>query len=575
MADREDFATAVGALIKDVRWYQGGLNTSFPVNDPLGALADGDYRVTGDSTAAALGLPGGAGNLKQVSYGTFGMHLYTSQFGGVATRIWQDSVSAWGSWVNPHETYTDQVAEQITWYHGGLAADAPVNAPLGGMKDGDYRISTDARAVTDLGITGGAAGRFTQISYGTFGIQINTHLTGTVARLWSDGSQAWGSWVPHGTSTPAPTPVDGGAASGMKVVPLALTLGHGGGANPSTSGTVRIPMHWGAPVVRWRLHVRNINPREGIRDLFTGPVGFPQGLWLGEDLGDGAAGTLTQVHAAFSTPDNGDEYVSGWITHELPADSQHLLSFAYEATDQVVRNAGGMWTSVGHVADSTTATWTKELMGPLDLWIEAETPAGTPVVAVIGDSLSVGSASTLPVHDSTLSQHMRAWGGLPIHYAHVGDTLHSWNGYGDNFSEDYKKGRWLHLAQPDSVLFALGSNDIFGYSQATVPTMQGRFEQTLGWVREALSENVFFSTITPRTADTTVQEQVRRDYNAWMKTRTDTRQVFDFAAAISTDDETIIPEYDGDGVHLTTAGYAAEAAILRYLTAPAPLYRTV
>lgn len=576
MADLNDFAAATGALIKGARWYRGGLSAASPLNGPLGSIEDGEYRVTYDTTAASLGLPGGrAGIVSQVSYGDFAFHTHQS-IDGTSYRVWRAGPALWGSWVTPAKAYTDaaisasaaSLTSSLTWYRGGLAGTAPISGPLGSIADGVYRINYDSRAA-ELGITGGGAGEFVQVSFGEFGFQRNTHLGGTVTRGWSPATSSWGAWTPQGGGSAPAAPAT--TASGMKRVPLALTLGHGGGAHSVTEGTVRFPMEWAAPVGRWRLHIRNANPREGT--VRTGAIDFPQGVWVGADEGDGIASSLVQVAPAFTTATDGSEYVTGWINHDLPADSKHLLSLAYVASDTVTTNVGGSWTSPGQIADSTSGTWTGQIMSPLDVWIEAEVPQTVPVVAVIGDSLSAGTGSTIPVRDSALSQHMRAWGGLPIHYAAAGDTLNSWNGAIPG-ADTYKKTRWSALAKPDAVLFALGSNDIFGQSQ-TLAQMQTRAESVVAWAKANLTGRIFYATITPRTGVTGAQEDVRRQYNDWLRARTDTQQVFEFAAAISADDETILPEFDADGIHLTTSGYAAEAATLRYLVPAGPVYRTV
>ncbi|MEE2568612.1 SGNH/GDSL hydrolase family protein [Pseudarthrobacter sp. J64] len=549
-------------------YYQGGLLSTAPVNDPLGSLKDGVHRVTSDARAAELSLPDSrAGRLIQLSSGTFGIHFYESLL-GQSIRLWSSGTNTWGTWTKPANTYTDTAMNSVKWYQGGLTATAPINEALGALVDGDYRVTQDVTAAA-LGLPDGRAGNFKQLSFGTFGFHSHTTLLGTSVRLWSSTSTAWGAWT---------KPESGGAASsGMKLVPLVLTAGHGGTAYAQTTATVRYPMWWGAPISRFRVHIRNINPRENA--VRTGAVSFPQGLYVGTAAAwDGTLAAPTQIAGAFSTPENGDDWVSGWVEKELPADSKHLLSGAYVASNTVMNNAGACWTSPTEAANSTAGAWTQGSMAPFDVWIEAETPSMTPTVAVVGDSLSAGTSSSLPVLDSVLSQYMRSWGGLPIHYAHVGDSFNSYNGGGAAGSADYKKNRWLHLAAPDSVLIPLGSNDIFGNS-APLSTMQSRCTTFVAWAKANISSTVFLSTITPRDLETGAKEDVRRQYNLWLKEQTTpnglARAVFDFAAAISLDDETIRPEFNGDGIHLNTAGYAAEAAVLRNLTSPAVMYRTI
>lgn len=572
-----------------VKWGQGGMLATAQINGSLGAVKDGQHWATSDTRAGELNLPDSrAGVVTQVSSGTFGLHVYESLL-GTSIRLWSDGSQSWGAWTNPANKYTDAAVAAVKWYHGGLTATAPINGPLGAVLDGEWRVTSDARAV-ELNLPSGRAGDFKQISYGTFGFHVYETLVGTFKRLWSDETQTWGAWGdPASLYTDAVVAAALGEAksytdeankpsSGNKLVPLILTAGHGGQNYGMTTGTVRHPMWWGAPIFRARVHIRNINPREN--QVRTGAVNFPQGLYIGDaTTWDGTATNLRQIAAPFTTPENGDGWVSDWFDFDAAADSKHVLSAAFTATGTVVANAGACWTSPGAVADSTAGTWTQANMSPFDIWIEAETPATTPTVAMVSDSTGAGSGATFPVLDSVLSQHMRAWGGLPIHYTHVGDSFHSYNGGGAAGSEDYKKDRWLHLARPDAAVLGLGNNDIFGVGKATLATMQSRYTQTAEWMLQALSPTLFLTTVTPRDLETGASEDVRRAYNPWLKEQTRpsgaARGVFDFSAAVSSDNETIDAPYNADGIHLTTAGYAAEAETLRNLTSPAVMYRSV
>lgn len=144
---------------------------------------------------------------------------------------------------------------------------------------------------------------------------------------------------------------------------------------------------------------------------------------------------------------------------------------------------------------------------------------------------------------------------MPVHYAHSGDSMLSW---------DTTATKWAMYgdlpALADAVIFGMGSNDVFG--GYTLADLQARFATVMASIRHRISPNVYGATIMPRTAITGAMETVRRDYNAWLKTHPDLRKVFDFAASISTDDETITPAYNADGTHLTTAGYAQNAGTL-------------
>ena len=87
-------------------------------------------------------------------------------------------------------------------------------------------------------------------------------------------------------------------------------------------------------------------------------------------------------------------------------------------------------------------------------------------------------------------------------------------------------------------------------------------------MRKFVSPVVYDMTILPRTSVTGDAETLRRSYNAWLP-KSGTRQVFNIVPAVSTDDETLMPAFDADGIHLNTAGYAAIAGVVPTSTLPA------
>lgn len=368
---------------------------------------------------------------------------------------------------------------------------------------------------------------------------------------------------------------DTSAGSGMKRLPLALTLGHPN-ANAATSGQHRIPFRFNAPITRWRLHCSLMQPKTGVpRGTNVSVTGVKVGLHAGSGV---FSSTPFNAAGPFQVSEDGSDWTSPWVSgFDIGDDKEMLLSFGYTATDAPWNLIGGSWASSdpGTFADLAPAGMTLGKSTPLDWWIEAETYAQTPALGVFGDSLSCGAGATVPVYDSMLSQLCRRIGALPVHWAASGDAMASW-------LEEYapfKRDRWDHLDRPDSVIWAMGNNDAFG-RVFDLPTMQSTWAAMLPIVQQHMSPVIYGSTITPRTGDTSAQEQVRRDYNAWLATRLDIdgplggyRDLFDFVTPISADDETIRPEFDADGVHLNTAGYAAQAlAVNRPVTSPRVQY---
>lgn len=362
--------------------------------------------------------------------------------------------------------------------------------------------------------------------------------------------------------------VDAAPAAGMKRVPLALSLGHGSDYAGAAAATVRIPLLFMPDIPRYRLHIRNDNPRTGA--LRAGGGSFT-GVWQGVHATDGAfTGTPTQVLPAFETPEDGSEWVSDWINAPLGGGTEYLLSFGYtsSATPGPSLNAGGCWrndTTAALGATVSGASFVRENLIPFDIWIEAEVASTVPVLAGVGDSLTCGIGADFTVADSWVSQWARMHHGLPMHFAIGGTQMASWH------RNMYVLNRWSSLSRPDAVVVGIGSNDVF--TGATLTQMKDRLTALAPLVLEKISARMYGATVMPRSNQTGATEDVRRAYNTWLRTQPNGfREVFDFAGSISTDDENITPAYAAtDLTHLNAAGYAQNAAaISSQITAPAP-----
>lgn len=374
---------------------------------------------------------------------------------------------------------------------------------------------------------------------------------GTSATQWKrfKGSGGFSAWVRMDagvvdlTAVPDTPPQ---SAAQLRTVPLTLTVGGSGTAGP-TSGSYRMPVKYGATISRWRLHFRNNNPRFGT----DGPAATISAVYAGPASGGQFTSAPAQIATGLTT--GSSDAVTPWQATPLTAGTEYAIAYTFtaSATNAVV---GGGWSASS--VNSTSATLTRVVSLPLDVWIEAEVEPTVPVVAAFGDSLASGVAATLPVYDSWLSQWARTRGVLPVHYTASGDTMAGWS-----TASAYKWQRWQHLPRPDAVLHAMGNNDVFG--GADLATLKARRATTIALLQRYVSPVVYSLTITPRTSDTSAQEQVRRDYNAWLKGMPDAaRDVFDVVPAISANDEAISPGFDADGIHLTTAGYAAMAGTI-------------
>lgn len=444
---------------------------------------------------------------------------------------------------------------------------------LDALDSGRYHVWT-AGVAKSLGLPAGTNGGVLALDVITPTVKIMRYTPYNVDEDWKNrrGGGAWLGW--KRTDLPAPPAsngTSGGSGSGYKTVPLALTLPSVGNSTTSiTQRSERHPMSWNAPINRFRVHIRNGEYRIG--QFATGAIPFT-GLWFGPqgaNPGDYASAP-TLLHGAFTTPADGGEWVSRWFPYSLAAGAKYMLSYGFTVT------AGQkFYYHVGNSFATNMAADASAVDGPpgsglplLDVWIEAETLAGTPVIGSLGDSISCGVGATSPVQDSWLNKYAFEKKALPVHYGGSSETLA--NSLDVNME---KWTRWSGMARPDALIMALGSNDIF--TGATLATVQANMGNVIAAVRAYVSDSVHLGTITPRTGVTGAQEDVRRSFNAWAKTLPlGTRDVFDFSAAVSSDDETIIPEFDADGIHMTTAGYAAmSGAIARPVTAPPLVYAT-
>lgn len=380
----------------------------------------------------------------------------------------------------------------------------------------------------------------------------------------------------------------GAGSVGTRRVPLALTLGQDDytvDLSKRAAASNRIPIRFSTSVPKWRIHLRNANPRTG--RVFPGAVTI-DGIWLGVhdrasvtytlepsvNKGGKYLGAPTKLVESFTTPEDGSEWVSEWFTTEIGDGTERLLEIAYSnvAGGSLTRQLGGSYyVGSGRAGDADYAGGWVEPDTPFDIWLEAEVPATTPVIAVFGDSLSSGVKAERPVIDSPLSLYTFAHEALPVHYAASGDTMTDWISQGD---AGWKVNRWDSLDSADALLFSMGSNDVF--SNISLSSMQQKFADALQLMGKRIkaSAPVFLSTILPRTAKTGATEDVRRQYNTWLSAQVGTgnlKQVLDIVSAVSTDDETLKPEYDRDGVHLNTSGYQAIADVLSLPVPTTPL----
>lgn len=511
-------------------------------NAPVGVV-----EIYGFDEAAKLKLPKAAGGLLETVMWGPSNYFQTYTVGNKATGEHE----VWTTMYSKGETPVwDKVGAQIyrmTAAQIGTLENAPVGVVELWGKD-------DAQA---LGLPVAKGGLLETVKWGAS----NFFQTYKVSSA-SGGQEEWSTAYAKGqkpvwkkTSTDA-----AGAAnvspSGLKTVPLALTLGTSSAQNRPAKGSCRLKIQYNAPIQRFRVCMSNRNPISG---KSTGATVTVSKVTIGGHVGGGKfTGAPKQIAANLSIPADGAPAYGPWQTYQIDPMAEMLLGYDYAASGEVSGLLGSSWktatgTSTTIAPDDLSTDW----LAPLDIWLEVETLSTTPVIAVMGDSLSSGVGATWSVFDSWLSQYCRRVGALPVHYSASGDNARSWAG---DFNS-YKWTRWDGTTAPDTLIWALGSND-FGGSVPLTETQDNTLK-IIEQVRKKWNPSLYTTTITPRQNRFTDQDETnRRTYNAWLKQRTWARAVFDFDAAINDGANGIKAEYNSDDVHLKTIGYTVEAELI-------------
>ena len=546
--------TSTGELIGATRrWVESLVGTAIQDKGTLAPPADidaikesGRYSVLSGTTATSLNLPfASAGSFLVTKWGSASAIQRYSSFGRVAQRT--SLSTGWSPWV---ELGNGQSR------HKFLDSTSNINA----MYEADSYSIRSAQAAKDLGIPTTNAGVFTVIPWGSTSA-IQTYITGSKLLQRISNSDGWSAWTEIGASPTAPTTAPTSTSSGrIRTLPIALTVG-ASSADGALKGTARYAFHIAPKVRRWRLHIVNKNPLYPTERTHATTFG---GLWVGDSTDNGGMSNPVSAGAVPGIPAGSFEAVTAWNSTVQIGGRPLVFSLSYDSAGAPIALPGGGWLSSDYAAagGASSTGFALQTRMPFHIWVEAEVDSHIPAVGIFGSSSSGGVGSRLPVHDSPLSQWARSNGALPVHWSFSGSTMEQ----GLSASpEHYRWTIWNDLDRPDAVLFYMGSNDVF--ADATLEQMKARTEASIPLVEKNYAPVIYGVTIPPRTNETGATEDTRRAYNQWVKTRF--RDTFDFASTVSNDDETLIPAYDSDGLHLTTAGYAENAkAITRPVGGP-------
>lgn len=529
-------------------WYKG--NAGMASADLLG---DGLWSVWSGTQAKSMGLPVEAQGLiqsvgwSQSGFQRFQVHDPVMVSGVVWVRVKHNGV--WQKWVR----------ESSDLDHGfpylGKSTDTTAST-ADDLPAGIVEVWSGAEA-TRLQLPAVLTGLVTTKYYGTNGTQIFeavSPMPGESKTFVRTKTQyGWGEWVDTSANGSGAGVAPGGASpAGLKVVPSPLTLGDGDSGHMPANGSFRIPMKFGAKVTRWRVGFTLRAPRyEMVHniDATITDIGFAP------HSSNGAfAQSPARLARGLVVPKDGQAAYTPWTTRTMDANAEYLLSYSYTSTGAKTPpgNLGGGWDAGQATAmDVAPSGMTRVSQLPFDIWVELEVESDVPVIAVVGDSITCGANATLPVFDAWGSVYARRIGGIATLYGTSGDTGKSW---ADNPTY-YKATRFMkpHLSRPDAVVWAMGRNDFSGGT--TDADMRVVSATAAEFIQQNLSPNVFAVTITPR--NTGEGDAERAKYNTWLlNSQTLFRDVFDFAAVVDDGTGQIKPEYNADGLHLNTAGYA-------------------
>lgn len=518
----ETIKGAVAAEVDAIKWDRGHV----PLDaTSISDLAVGSWSVSNGVRAAIVASPGlRLGNLSIGSIGTSKTATFISQ-GNASEKpgMWvqAERLGVWSGW---QQVLPAEVPPADLWYHGFVTAD---HETLNDLANGAWAIAARPHAARF-----GLPQDFGSLQLMQIGSSRTAFFIGQETGMWIATSQGqdWGGWKRPGATLDEM--ISAGVGAGLKTVPFAVSTGAGGTA-AELSGRYRVLTQITAPVTRFRVHFSTAHT------MWPGNRG-PSTLgavYIGHRSGDSGNTNLTTLKTGNTTVAAAGEWVSQWITHDLSRET--FIDFQV-TSDNAYNMIAPAWKQSG-------SSWVQQTIIPLWVWLEVETYAETPTVALVGDSTGAGSGSHMPVWDSALHIHSRREGFIPVLYASSGDSLE-----GNTDPEDRNYKRWAGFGPYDSVIIQAGSNDI--HNGTSLTALQGHYLTATKTVAQ-LSSVVIGATIKPRYPAHPEYDSTRIAYNNWLKTQQGTtRDVLDFSHAVAPGGA-IDPVDNADGAHLLSSGH--------------------
>lgn len=290
---------------------------------------------------------------------------------------------------------------------------------------------------------------------------------------------------------------------------------------------------------RWRLRVRNCSALTGTANASAMDC---SGVWIGTPnyaaggvpWGRAFVSAPTQALPSFSTPADGSEYTSGWVTDPalqfqrgVPTGVSHGLS-ATPSTTFAYSSMGWTYGGVGKAAGAGLAATPTGLNNfvVLDTRIEYEfeTPtgiSGIPTGVCIGDSITSGWSSDTSTPASALVSGCDPHQTWPGASGIAGGFAWVNMGVGSTKAQDwsnYSGWRWLRCdittTVPDFAIVSLGTNDVF--AGTAVATIQQYIQAVITNLRILGINEIYLGTIVPRNY-AGANETDRIAMNNWMR----------------------------------------------------------
>lgn len=359
----------------------------------------------------------------------------------------------------------------------------------------------------------------------------------------------------------------------LKVVPYQVTgpmlsTGWPVVAGANAQGSVRYPVKFHADVKRFRVHIRNFSYADNLG--YDGAINL-NGMWWGRarynidsNVDGGYQSTPSKIQDAVVLTNGANEFITDWIETESRLGRDYLLSLGWSTPAQnaplnLVSNWTQHWRSAVASDASAAAPSLTEGGGngaPFDIWIECEIAEDVPVIAFVGDSITIGNMynECFPYRYALLNN---CWSVL---YGHWGGSLNDWGNGSIN--------RWTRYGafKCDAVFVLLGINDI--NLDATSNDMKNRFAATLARARNNLTERVFAGTVLPSVGQTTARNNIRLGHNDWLfKYRQGLHGAVDLARLVGTDEDISIPRtgWLWDSTHPSIIGHVNIAQAIPHL----------